>query len=221
LEFAVSDRSLPLSPPATRLAAPRWWDVRLVIGLVLVLTAVVVGAKVVAEADDTVRVWSVTRDLAAGVTLAADDVAARDVRMPEGARHYLAVAGPSPAGFVLSRDVGAGEMLPAAAVAAPAARTSRRLVTVPVELFHYPAGLTRGERVDLYTTPEAPGTATAPPRLVLGGAVVDRVHERPSTLGGSAGVGVVLSVPAEQVAAVVGATRSGSLDLVRVPVADQ
>jgi hypothetical protein len=221
LERVLSDRQLTLSPPATRLAAPRWLDARLLIGVLLVLVAVVVGAKVVAEADDTQQVWAVTRDLAAGVTLEPGDVTARPVRLPGGAGRYLAATGQVPTGFVLTRPVGAGEVLPAAAVAAPGASPTQRLVTVPVEPFHFPSDLSRGERVDLYVTPKSgPSGAVAAPRLVLERVVVGGLQERPSTLGGAAGVGVALSVPAADAADVVGAARSGAVDLVRVP-ADQ
>ena len=59
---AVTD--LP-APTATRLTRARWLDARLLIGLLLVLLSVVIGAKVVADADQRVQVWSVTHDLGA------------------------------------------------------------------------------------------------------------------------------------------------------------
>ena len=39
------------APTATRLTRARWLDARLLIGLLLVLLSVVIGAKVVADAD--------------------------------------------------------------------------------------------------------------------------------------------------------------------------
>ena len=60
----------PGSPRAARLAPPRWFDTRFVLGVVLVLTSVLVGARVLAGADTTQQVWLAARDLAPGTVLA-------------------------------------------------------------------------------------------------------------------------------------------------------
>ena len=62
------------APAANRLPRARWLDARLLVGLLLVLLSVVLGAKLVADADERVRVWSLTRDLGPDVTLTEDDV---------------------------------------------------------------------------------------------------------------------------------------------------
>ena len=45
-------------PAALRGQRPAWRDPRLWIGIVLVAASVVVGARVLAAADDTVQVWA-------------------------------------------------------------------------------------------------------------------------------------------------------------------
>lgn len=212
----------PGSPPATRLARPRWRDARLLLGVLLVLTAVVVGARVVAAADDTEPVWVATRALAAGSTLTADDVTTRSVRLDAAASAYLGVGGAAPAGYVLTRPVGAGELIPAAAVVAPDRAVATRLVTVPAERFHYPADLTRGGLVDVYVTPAATGAGAdagwPEPTLVLESAVVAGVERESGRLGPTgSGVGVALSVAPGDVADLVAAIQAGTVDLVRVP----
>jgi Flp pilus assembly protein CpaB len=195
------------------------------LGVLLVLTAVVVGARVVAAADDTERVWVATRELAAGTTLTADDVTTRAVRLDSTARAYLGAQGAAPDGYLLTRPVGAGELIPAAAVAAPDRGAARRQVTVPVERFHYPGDLARGARVDVYVTPAASAGAAAAgapgwpePRLVLEAAVVADVERESGRLGPTgSGVGVVLSVAPAEVADLVAAIQAGTVDLVRVP----
>jgi len=47
---------------------------------VLVAASVVVGARVLAAADDTVQVWAAARDLGAGQRVEADDLVAQRVR---------------------------------------------------------------------------------------------------------------------------------------------
>src|SRR3954467_2461419 len=75
---------MPAGPVARRVRPPRWLDLRLAPGVLLVLGSVLVGARVVSAADATVPVWSATGDLAAGTVLSADDLAAVPGRL--GAR---------------------------------------------------------------------------------------------------------------------------------------
>src|SRR3712207_4756406 len=51
-------------PTPRRVRPPRWLDLRLVLGVLLVLGSVLVGARVVTAADATVPVWSARSDLA-------------------------------------------------------------------------------------------------------------------------------------------------------------
>ena len=209
----VTAHAVPASPPARRLGRPRWRDARLLGGLLLVLLSVVLGARLLAAADDTVPVWSVRADLAAGSTLQADDLRAVDVRLGEAAGRYVGTSGESPVGWVTTRPVSAGELLAVSAVTQPATAPALRSVTVPVEKFHAPGDLARGQRVDVYVTPDD-GTT----RAVLTGALVADVVQDGGRLGPSgASLGVVLSVPPDEVAALVQASQDGPIDLVRVP----
>lgn len=208
------------SPSAARLASPRWLDGRLVVGVLLVLVSVVVGARVVAGADRSEQVWVAARDLAAGTELARDDLRLERVRLYGDRPVYAGVGGASPVGRVLTRPLGSGEFLPLAAVTPVA--TGTRYVTVPVTRYHYPRDLRRGERVDVYVTPAAPGAAAKPaPQLVLAAATVQETFSADAGLGGGTGAGgVLVAVPVADVGKVVAAVQGGAIDLVRVPVAD-
>jgi hypothetical protein len=208
--------SVSSSPPARRLGAARWLDVRLLVGVLLVLGSVVLGAKVVAEADDSVPVWAARVDLAPGDAVDRDDVVARPVRMGDLSAY---VGGSMPVGYVLTRPVGAGELLPRAAVTLPEDAGSRRVVTLPVERHHFPGTLAAGERVDVYVTPHGPGgQAAGPPEQVLAKALVDGVDADGGRFAsGTGAVGVALAVAPPDVPALVGAIQRGAIDLVRVP----
>ena len=123
-ESAVSE--LP-APSASRLPRARWLDARLLVGLLLVLLSVVVGAKVFADADQRVRVWSVTRDLGADTPLSGDDLRARSVSLDDATGRYLS-ADEDLEGLVLTRPVGRGELLPVSAVGRSDATSQRRIV---------------------------------------------------------------------------------------------
>jgi hypothetical protein len=213
----VSD--LP-TPRAARLARPRWWDPRLVAGLVLVLLSVVVGAKIFADADERVRVWTVTHDLGADTPLADGDLVARAVRLDAAAARYVA-ADQDLDGLVLTRPVGRGELLPLAAVAVGGAAEQRRVV---VEVDRIGAGgLDKGRVVDVYAVREATGGASAPPpELVLAEVTVaDDVRASGSAFGGNAGkAGVALLVDGPDVAGLIDAMAHGSVYVVQVPGRD-
>ena len=214
------------SPRAARLPLPRWWDARFAAGVLLVLASVVGGARLVAAADHYDRVWVARHPLAVGQQVAAADLTVGKARLHGGAEHYLSADAALPAGAVVVRAVGAGEMVPLGAVSATGLPADRRLVSVPVAPGHFPSDLARGQVVDVYLTPKAHTAATASgastpanlPRLVLAGAAIASRDGGSHAFGtASSVVGVVLSVPAEDVAALVGAVEGGSIDLVRVP----
>ena len=208
------------SPPAARLAAPSWLDSRLVVCVLLVLVSVVVGAKVVSDADEYEQVWAARGDLAAGTLLSRADLNARRVRFYGNGNRYLAATA-DPAGFVLSRAVGADEFVARAALRPASDAGSLRLVTVPVERYHVPVALRHGSLVDVYVTPKPQGgEPSGPPQLVLPRAVVASLDDAANRFGGGSDLGVVLQVPEGTVAAVVAAVQRGAIDLVRVPAAD-
>lgn len=201
------------APTAARLRRARWLDPRLLAGVVLVLGSVVAGATVVAAADDTVPVWAVTADLGRDTALRAEDLVVRHVRLQDGADRYLSVSGRSPAGLVLTRAVGGGELLPASAVGTGDGAGLREVgVTVTRA-----TGLARGVVVDVYSVPEPRAGRSAPARMVLGGVTVAQVEETSRTLGAASGRGVALLLPSARVPALLAAQQGGRVELVKVP----
>ena len=206
------------SPRAARLGAPRWLDARLVLGILLVLFAVVAGARVFAAADHYSRVYVAKHDLVPGERVTAADLAVGRVRLDGQGSLYIA-AGAAPVGYVVTRYVGAHEFLPVGALAATGPKDAdTRFVTVPVAAGHLPPGLSRGALVDVYLTPKAAAGAAVPaPTLVLENAAVQSREGGSRTFGGEATLSVVLAVPADRVSDVVHAVESGTIDLVAVP----
>lgn len=199
----------PTSPPAVRQHLPSWLDLRLVLGVLLVLVSVLVGARVVASADRSVRVWAVRADLSAGTTLAAGDVGLVRVRLFADADRYLA-AGRSPAGLTLTRDLGAGELLPRGAVTPQAAGS---VLSVPVTPQHVPQTLRAGQRIDVYVTTKV-GSGVPRTDLVLAAVPVQQVL-RPNggLLSSTAQVAVIVRVPPAQAPTAVRAIRAGDVDI--------
>lgn len=201
----------PGSPPARRLRQPSWLDLRLVVGVLLVLVSVVLGARILAAADSSTRVWAVTGDLAEGTTLTTDDVRPVRVRLLDDADRYIATTN-SPAGRTISRSLGAGELLPRAALSSP---PSGRLVSLPVPALHAPDSLRRGQRIDVYATTKATGSG-APFRTerILSGVPVQAVRAPHAGLSsGGSDFAVLVLVPPDDVAAVIAALRTALIDV--------
>jgi hypothetical protein len=209
------------SPRARRLATPRWLEPRLVIGILLVLASVVIGARVFATAGRYTQVYVARHQLVPGEHLAAGDLAVGRVRFGGNGGAYVAAAGAAPLGYLVTRYVGPGELVPLAALSSSGTTTSAsRLVTVPVAPGHLPDGLGHGDLVDVYETAKvAAGGAVPQPVEVLAGVAVDAADGGSQSLTGSSTVSVVLAVPPASVARVIHAVESGSLDVVRVPAA--
>src|SRR6476659_1229278 len=71
-DLAMPSTEPPAGPSPRRVRPPRWLDLRLVLGVLLVLGAVLLGARIVTAADATVPVWAAAGDLAAGTALTDD-----------------------------------------------------------------------------------------------------------------------------------------------------
>jgi len=191
-------------PTPRRLHPPRWLDLRLVLGVLLVLGSVLLGARVVGAADATVPVWAVTADLAAGTELSADDLTAVDVRLDDAADAYLST-GTRPEGRTLARAVRAGELLPRSVLEAADELVQ---LALPVQSGYVPPGLRRGQLVDVYAVADPAAGATA----VADGSVGLVVRRAPvqALSGRSEGV---LSTPTTAVQVVVAVAADDADDV--------
>lgn len=214
----------PAGRTARRLQRPGWRDLRLVVGVLLVLISVAGGTRLVMSLDDTTPVYAATRDLLPGQPVTGEDLTVVQVRMAEQAGRYVDGGQPVAPGTHLIRGVGAGELVPATALGT-ARQALDKTVTVPVDPSAL-AGLATGVLVDVWVSPRDPdalGVAYLAPRLLLPGAVVDRVPQQGTGLGaglGRASVSVV--VPADRVGDVIGAVdQDARLTLVPAPRSQQ
>jgi hypothetical protein len=184
------------------------------VGLVLVAGSVVLGARLMSAADDTVGVWVLAKDLPAGATLGTDDLERRQVRFPDAATadRYLASDQQVPDGSVLGRPLGAGELLPRGALASAGRRD---LVEVPVSVAadDLPATVRQGSVVDVWVTPKVAATADGSPAAtkVLDDVVVVAVPRRSDTLAPQATRQVIVGVPSDR-ATSLGAALGGMAD---------
>ncbi len=205
---AVSKNSGVRGSPALaiRTSTPGWRDPRLWIGVGIVVVSVILGARVLAAADDSVSVWAVTDDVAVGDTLTEGDLTARRVRFaaPGDVRRYLSAGETLPSDLRVLRAVGSGELLPRAALGVD--RDTKTVeVPIAVEDEQVPSSVASGSVVSVYLiTTAATGTAVDPKaRPDRGPVLVDvAVLDAPpveESFGTSGKRQVVLAVPTDEV----------------------
>lgn len=186
------------SPAAARPPRRSWRDPRLLVGLVIVAACVLAGARLMAGADDTVAVWTLRADLPAGSPVDEADLESARLRFgsEEAAGRYLSASAVIPEGMVLLRDLGAGELLPRAALGPEGARGLAELpLSVASELV--PSGLRPGELVDVWVTPPQRAGSAEAVRVLEQVRVVAAPREG-SALGPATTRQVVVGVPEDE-----------------------
>lgn len=196
-------------PAAIRMRRIRWRDIRLWVGLALIVISMIVGAKLLSGPEGTATVWRASRDLQVGAEPAVEPVT---VHLGDAASSYLPVDVPIDGRMTL--PVPAGALIPAQAIGQPVASDVRE-VTVPVDPLHAPVTLSPGDRVDIWAS-STDGAATLPPTLVLADIPVVSADREAVGVGGE--IAVVLQIPADDVGELVSAMRGGVIDLSAVPI---
>lgn len=192
-------------------------DSRLLAGIALIIGSIALTSIAIGKAGHTTSVWIAARDVPSGVVVTKSDVSLVSANLSQSQRQYVLESQPV-LGLRTTHDVAKGEFIPGSALT-PVKSTSLRLVTVPVEQFHAPAGLARGDLVDVYITTASESGLGGTAALAATRVAVHSVEDDGGTFGASSGsVGVVLELTRENVSRVVSGTRSGSVDLVRVPM---
>lgn len=194
------DQTSSFTPSARRASPPSWRDPRLVVGVTVIALSVLLGAKLLGAADDSVAVWAVRTDLRSGTTVDVHDLVERRVRFAEAAAadRYVAAASSVPAGTTLLRDIGAGELLPRASLGAAGARSLTE-VPVSVSADAVPVTVRTGAVVDVWVTPESPGAVPSSESILVFNDVVVLAAPRSGTaLGPSSTRQLIIGVDATQ-----------------------
>ena len=197
-----------------RIASARVGDLRLWLGVGLVVAAVIAGIVVVGADRDTVTVLRATRDLSIGAHPTGFD----RVQMSRAAAGDAYVTDAPAPELVLRWPVRAGELLPVGVLGPPVA-VAHRQVTVAVDPLHAPVGMQAGDHVDVWASPSSSTRDAESPRRVVADVRVASVETDGVGIGGE--VAVVLDLPETDVQPVVEAVRTAVVDLVAVPVDSQ
>lgn len=211
-------------PTATRAQPPGWRDPRLWVGVAIVAVSVIAGSRILGAADDSVTVWAAARDVAPGDTMGKDDLVSTSVRFGDSADldHYLLTSAALPDDLRLTRGLGAGELVPAAALGSgQEAETVIVSLAFPRELI--PTNIGTGSRIELLVIPdsgvEKERAASSEPTTVLTDVVVIDAPSAADSLGSvSRGRQLVLGIPDADSDALIEILAASEDDRVRVLV---
>ena len=175
-------------------------DPRLAIGLLLVAGSVVGVIAIVSAADESVQVYAAKDPLAPGDRITQADLEQRSVRLDAASALYLAPGDVPAAGFVVTRSVAQGELVPASAIGSV---DGLRLTSVVLILGgQLAASVQPGSIVDVWASREVDSGQFGPPAVIVPGATVVRLVTSDSIVAAAQATGIEVLVPKSKIARV-------------------
>lgn len=204
------------SGKASRLAL----DPRLFIGIALVVASVAGVVALVSGFDKTHDVYVAGAPLSPGDRVTVDDLMVRSVQLEAVGDLYLALDALPDDGLVVSRPVGAGELVPLGSVTSSVDLDSTAVVlTVGSELA---ASVTPGASVDVWSAEQVAGGTYDPPTVIAAEAMVVRLVSEDSIVVGGSTTGIELLVPTSSLARVLSAVaNSAAISVVPASLASE
>jgi Flp pilus assembly protein CpaB len=172
-----------VSDKAMRVKTRRWRDPRMWVGVLLVIASVLLGARFLARAGDTVPVSTVAHDIPAGSPLLADDLRTTRVHFDDDATasRYYASSAPLPSGAHAAQDLAAGQLLARSAVSTDTAQSVE--LPLAVGAAGFPVGLVKGDRVDVWAIRDRKTRTGGSSERIAADVVVLASTDDPATSG--------------------------------------
>ena len=201
--------------PVMRLRRPRWKDPRLIVGIVLVLASILMGALLVSRLSATTPVLVARGPIVPGDPLESADLTTVELRLGDHRDQYVGTLEAIPEGAVAAAPVQAGELVPVSAVG-QSEDVPLRPVVIPVEAT-VAESVVPGASVELWhTSPAVADGGTGEAELLVPDAIVRRIDEGSSL--GMRSMSVEVLVPAENLAPVLEVlAQDERLDVIGVP----
>lgn len=181
-------------------------DVRLIVGLGLVVASVAGVYALVAATDRTTAVYVASSSLPVGAALTVSDLGLVHVRLSAASPLYVE-EGSLPSNAVITQSLKAGELLPLSAVGDVRDITSTTLVLTLTS--GLPAEVTTGESVDIWSAPQQDQGDFGPPTIVVSAAQVARIKENSGIGSATDGLSVEVVIPRSKVGLVLQGQANG------------
>jgi hypothetical protein len=187
------DRTAP-KPTSRRF----WFDPRFAIGLVLVLASVAGVVGLVSSASAMTPAYAASGALAPGDRVTGADLVPTLVRIDSVSGRYLVPGDVPDEGFVITKPIGAGELVPVSAVGSTAGLdVASIVVSTNAQL---PESTKPGDTVDVWASSSLGTGLFGPPSVIVPGATVVRVVVDDGIVKSSDGATVEILVPRLRIA---------------------
>jgi hypothetical protein len=173
------------SPVPRRVKTPSWLDLRLLLGIAMVLAAVLLGAVVVSRAQRTRPVVAATRDLSAGTVLTPSDLTVLRVQLAASSAALYVGRPALLVGRQLLRAVQGGELITRTATQVRRAATT---LSVPFPEGSAPV-LHAGQRIEIWLSSPACRSV-----VLLSDVTVQSVHAHDTGLSAADGQVAVIDI---------------------------
>jgi len=184
-------------------------DPRLAIGIVLVVASIVGVVSLVATADDSIDVYAAASPLNPGDRVMSGDLVVRSVKLNESSELYIHRGDLPVEGFIATRSIGAGELIPSSSLGSHEGLSLTAVVVSPQG--GLATTVSSGASVDVWASAELEDGRYGAPGVIISAATVVRLVEDDSLVSSARGNAIELLVPRSRVARLLEAMANGDV----------
>jgi hypothetical protein len=166
------------------------------------------------QANKSVKVWTASKDLAAGDVIKISSTSLVKVFLPVNSSQYLNEKSKI-VDLVVTRRILKGELIPNSALSAAYDGESNRSVPLKIERNDLPNDLVSGQSVDIYSLPQegVNSSKSTKTELISTDVVVESIDLKSKEMGGE--IGIVLKIPERDVIYLLSAINQSRIVVVR------
>ncbi len=186
---------------------------RLVVAISLFAAAVISAMALTALGNRSNTYWIARESLIPGVQISENDLAEIEVSLGEADGRYFPKAALVAGAYVL-HSIQKGELISVSSVSDTPSDLKSGQVPISIRASDLPEDIELGEAINIYWVPEAIGIEKPQtPELAISGAFLNSINRKAANFGSE--ISLTVSVPNSEIFALLKATASGRLVIVR------
>ena len=180
----------------------------------LLVLSLFAAFAITGQANKSVKVWTASKDLAAGDVIKIGSTSLVKVFLPVNSSQYLN-ENSKITDLVVTRRILKGELIPNSALSAAYDGESNRSVPLKIERNDLPNDLVSGQSVDIYSLPQegVNSSNSTKTELISIDVVVESIDLKSKEMGGE--IGIVLKIPERDVIYLLSAINQSRIVVVR------
>jgi hypothetical protein len=180
----------------------------------LLVLSLFAAFAITGQANKSVKVWTASKDLAAGDVIKIGSTSLVKVFLPVNSSQYLN-ENSKITNLVVTRRILKGELIPNSALSAAYDGESNRSVPLKIERNDLPNDLVSGQSVDIYSLPQegVNSSKSTKTELIAIDVVVESIDLKSKEMGGE--IGIVLKIPERDVIYLLSAINQSRIVVVR------